>query len=247
MNRKLLVEFVLASSAVLLTPAAIAATSKAEISGFNIQLIDLDPMDGIAPAMTIAEPMGTFVHYYIVAEGLDERGSLSDFGTLQHDSLSGSVFSMAGADAFSSVAVLDARYGLVQAGSYQYFTFWLTPNSAAVFSATAAFETKAQHDSRNYAAAYMDGLLWYGARFSHLLSTANSPVDETASGTFYGELHTGSTQEGGMLSIGTTAIAQIQAVPEPGSWTMLLAGFAVVGLAARRATAGPPDLKKFIA
>lgn len=234
MNRKLIVLPALISSIILSSLSAHAATSTAEIVEFNMQLIDLDPADGIVPGLAILE--GTYIDVlnYAYGPGLYDHSRIGTFGTLQHSYPSGSVFSMASADAFASRAQTDATGTSFQAASSLGFAFSLTPNTSAVFSATTTVGSDAHGGYRTYGQTHMMGNVYGGGDFYQMLSTADASMGGQRTLPFYGELHSGSLAMTGRFDIGTRAAAQILEVPEPGSWAMLLAGMAIVGLAGAR-------------
>ncbi|CAN7296703.1 PEP-CTERM sorting domain-containing protein [Pseudoduganella sp. LjRoot289] len=235
MNRKLIVLPALISSIAFSSLPAYAATSTAEIVDFNMQLIDLDPADGIAPAFSILG--GPYIHVlnyaYALGQGLFDHSDIETFGTLQHTYPYGSVFSMAAADTFASRAEAD-KAGTYSGVSSLGFDFSLTPNTSAVFTATATVSAHPRDGYRTYGQAFMMAMLFGGGDFYEQLSTADAATGEAGTRAFYGELHSGSAAMAGRFDMEARATAQVPEVPEPGSWAMLLAGIAVIGLAGAR-------------
>ncbi len=211
-----------------------AVSARASVSGFGIQLIDLSPTDGIAPAMRMD---GVAIGAYISVFGPDgpETAQVADYGAVQRDYPFGSAFSSAAPDAFRSEITLDVRGFYTSAHSNHFvLEFELTPYTAAVFNADLAISTNGEYGYASYAEAFMGAHIYGAGNLGGSISTGNPGGDESSSDAIRFEVRTGSQPTKGGFNVGTYVYANAVPVPEPGTWAMLVAGLGIVGTAIRR-------------
>lgn len=215
-------------------PSAVHAVSaRASVSGFGIQLIDLNPSDGIAPAMRLD---GAAIGAYISVFGPDgpAGAQVEDYGTVRRDYPFGSAFSSAAPDAFVSEMRLDVRSFYISAHSNHFvLEFELTPYTAAVFNADLAISTDSEYGYASYAEAFMGAYLYGAGNLGGSISTGNLSGDDSSSDVLRFEVRTGSQPKKGGFNVGTYVYANAVPVPEPGTWTMLVAGLGMVATAFR--------------
>jgi hypothetical protein len=146
---------VIAALALAACTHAMASTAEATLSGLKVQLVDLDPTDGITPSIVfqdaqggtfVAAESGTPAHFVtdlnpggtVFGQGasVSAQGSASSFA-----SLAGDVFGQ-GADV--KVSASASAFGTYGAGTVQlgdggmYVTFTLSPETRLVISGDAA-------------------------------------------------------------------------------------------------------------
>lgn len=212
-----------------------AVSARASVTGFGIQLIDLNPTDGIAPALRMD---GITVGAYISAFGPAGPDSVQveEYGSVQREYSFGSAFSSAAPDTFLSEISLVGRGFYNSAHSNQFvLEFELTPDTAAIFSAGLAISTDGEYGYASYADAFMGAYIDGTGNVGGSIDTDNLSGDESRSDTVRFEVRAGSQAlKGGFLNVGTYVYANALPVPEPVTWTMLAAGLGVVGAAFRR-------------
>lgn len=212
-----------------------AQSAKAGISGFTVQLIDLDAADGIAPGLSFVS-QSQHSHYHVLGEGLFDYQDVYGYGGVTRDDAIASLRSWVGQDALASEV-----QGHMAATSYQASSEWsgrfhLTPGTAAIFRAQTRVDSAFGSGWQALSQAGMFADLGDDSGFhSRLTGDAGKPPS-AADGLLYGELRSGagSTGADGYLGMYTSAWVVTSPVPEPGSGAMLLAGLAVMaGLALR--------------
>lgn len=130
-----------ACASLLCATPALAETARAtvEVSGFSFTLIDLDPADGILPAITLKERTSAFSSHRL--EGaLGEHADHDGYGATELIRPSGMASASTGAAAASATAMLDQPGATSQTfqGRFDYILeFSLTPMTGITFSANA--------------------------------------------------------------------------------------------------------------
>ena len=241
--------------------SALATTTASSVmTGIRFELIDLDPADGIAPALTFANGMPWGV-YAVATDTLTEdtdRRQLDGFayaaesGAVDavrnfadtHGSLSGDPFLGTGTAA-SSGAAERTGYGLAYASFHGDFT--LTPRTRFTITAQVTMSGATAGDGfEEGASQYFLNLI--GAGSSHTLSQYLSAVpqpgdapgvphayflDRQLTATISNVTATSAT---GTFDIGTSigVMNNVVVVPEPQSSALMLAGVAGVLAWARR-------------
>ncbi|WP_162251391.1 PEP-CTERM sorting domain-containing protein [Massilia sp. Root418] len=202
-----------------------AGASRAEIKTFNVQLIDLDPADGITPAISYDSQtwVEAFVGVYTRTE-YHEDFRIS-YGTLIGAYDSGGAVTTVEPGSMSSEAQSWGIDTLAYSRGAQGLSFWLTPNTAAVFTAEVALALERESGDTALAWLGMSGNVWEGPSFTSELHAPATPLSYAASSTLNGTLESGGSLAMGQLNLWTQASLLTAApVPEPASWAMLLAG-----------------------
>ena len=207
-----------------------ASSARADITGFKIELIDMDASDGIAPA--IAFPYDPWVQAFI---GIYNRSDYYEeysgyYGTLHGANGTGIAITAVLPDSGSSRVEAFTADSLAYSSGSQTMPFVLTPNTLALFGVEFAVGMDREAGDTTYAIASLEADLMGEQRFSGRLRTGDG-LHEDASRLFYGELLSGAGEGQGSFRLDTVASAlnAVAPVPEPGSWAMLTAGLAVLG------------------
>lgn len=207
------------------------SSARADITGFTVQLIDLDAADGIAPSLSFAS-QSQHSHYSVVGDGVFDFGDTYGYGSVARDDAAGVLASHVANDALSSRVQARAG-GLSFLASADWFAqFHLSPATAVVFRAMTRVDSMIGVGAEALAQAGMSGDLGgKGGFYSWLVGNAAAPPSANE-GLLYGELRSGSDSAGmdGSLSIYTSARVITSPVPEPGGWAMLLGGLAVLAV-----------------
>jgi hypothetical protein len=217
----------------LSTAHAQANSARAEITGFTVQLFDLDPSDGILPSLSFAS-QSQHSHYSVTGDGLFDLADTYGFGSVARDDTAGALFSQVASDALSSRVEGRMTDTSFLASSDWFAQFHLSPATAVVFRALTRVDSMVWARGEGLSQAGMSGDLGgTGGFYSWLVGNAGAPPAANE-GILYGELRSGSEGADGSLSMYTSARIVTSPVPEPGSWAMLLAGLGIAaGLALR--------------
>ena len=214
--------------------ARAAGSAKAEIKTFNVQLIDLDTADGIAPAISYASQAQVAAFYGVYTRAEYHEDFRSYYGTLIGAYDSGVAVTTVEPGRVYSEAQSWGIDSLAFSSGAQTLSFWLTPNTSAIFTAQVEFDLERESGDRARGWAGMSGSVWEGPSFTDDLRTPASPLSYTASATLNGALESSGRSAMGELRLWTEAsVLSAAPVPEAGTWGMLLAGLGVVGAAAR--------------
>lgn len=227
----------LAAGAAVVPGLAQASRGVASVSDFSYELFDLDPADGIRPALTFTTDIvngALFANTNNEHEpGIpwDEQNFVSDvYGPAAIDKVPGHALLVLTPGGASAEAV--AWRGAFSAESSSGYGFTLTPNTRVRFSANARIDVAHDHTfmppDRSEAAAGLTGeIASFPGRRTHFEDFLQS--DQPSSGTsplavdaFTGEFAgTGSVRaQASALAIGVAPI------PEPAPFSMLAAGLA---------------------
>lgn len=223
------IRFKFALTAVALAAAASAnATSfaSASIGPIQVQLIDLNPLDGVTSTITFGSGISTYNYGYTYSNNgadVSNSPSLSGSGSVNANtanasisqsfiggtasSLQGATVSTSGQASGSSTGAQSYYYGYITAPNYSSFT--LSANTAVVFSAlgTASAQTTVGYDAVNYRYEY-----------------ASSNVSLGVNGT--GPIgNTGNQSSSDSLSSSASHTYQSSYDPVTGAWT----GYTYVG------------------
>lgn len=246
--------FVAAAVPVRAAPPQLSAT--ADISTFQIQLIDLDPGDGITAALTFADPFVTSA--VAVVRSDTEIGDRPPFVTLggavsaeaaargfaaQAELRSGDPFTP-GAGPSASVAVHgEGSSTWAEASAAAYFLgvpagFSLTPHTRVVFSALVSASISVGGGATAAALTRADagGTLTLNADDGRIRRARAGIGTDEGSSSFADRLlsisldNLGDAALFGQVSAYTdAAISYVPAsVPEPATWALMLAGLALI-------------------
>lgn len=231
-----------AAATVLAAPLAGAAAgqSSASMTGFTITLIDLNPDDGIAPAVTYKTD--SMVSWSQRSNGpaavVDWKAGASSTEVRQQ-----SGWAQTTTDARSAVARAESLDDTSQflAWSTRTMNFELTPWTAIAFSGLAQVESTVRGSRLTDGTVAMWGNLYNEAvggedrfplsSFEYELNSARRPGVQA----LVGLLQSGATTGYGDFNLRAIAEANVIPVPEPSTYAMLLAGLGLVGWAGRRA------------
>jgi hypothetical protein len=223
-------------SALAALSLALAAPVRAELShasvetsGFSYELVDLDDMDGIIPAITFSYDGGASQSYGLAHPlGSESSKSHTGYGMLENEIYGGSARAESGID-FVKVSATAWRAGMTSNSvADTYLGINMTPNTAVIFHvpyelyATISEPGSFARASLLFTGAVNDGFALYDVQLGR----------GATSGSFTGRLTSGS--DGLVSNIGLTAGASVAVVPEPATYAMLLAGLAVLGGAGLR-------------
>lgn len=208
----------------------IAASARAEITGFKIELIDMDASDGIAPSIAFAEEPWVQVFIGIYNRNNYFEDYSGSYGTLHGANGSGIAITSVLPDNGSSTVTAFTADSLAYSSGSQTMPFVLTPHTLALFGVEFAVGMDRKPGDTTFGLASLEADLVGGPRFSGLLRTGDG-LHEAARRLFYGELLSGAAEEQGSFRLETVASAlnAVAPVPEPGSWSLLTAGLAVLG------------------
>lgn len=226
---------------------ALAQSASASVgtAGFSYQLIDLDPTDNIAPAISFNERLES-TSWYDNGTGVVDYDQIQTFGTTSIARAFGAASTSSTATTSRAQAGFELASPYFQLFSSQHFHGWdfeITPSTGILFRANATLSaTHAGDGTRSLARASMVGYLnHFGdesleqSDFTDMVSIENGARAYTLSGY----LHSGQESLRGAFGIGTEATAAfygISPVPEPSTYAMLLAGLGLLGWRARSRT-----------
>lgn len=220
-----------AAGSAMVSGMAQASSGSASIYDFAYELYDLAPADGVTPSLvftssvangTVQANMNT-----MLGHPWDETRTLSSYGTEAIVKQQGRALVELSADAVHASAL--AWRGAFSASGVSDFEFTLTPMTRVVFSAMA--ELLVAHDPANRpdaseASAGLSGELlnFPGQRTQFSSFVMMNTPGESARPLAVHAL-TGSLAGSGTIrvSAGTFAVG-VSPIPEPASWSMLLAG-----------------------
>lgn len=233
------------AAAVAAAPAhAREAHLSAAISGFKIELIDLDLTDNIAPSLTFDYGGRTAFSFYNEELIAPQRKTLSKSGTVAITRPNGSTSATLDTTGLSSATDLvhnSNKWVDYESKAESYEGFILSPNTGLFVTALGSIS--AENDGMNSAVSEVNLLVSLyntddgvsGSRyFIHNFSTGDGAREYTMSGY----LASGPTAQRATISMRATtrlwASSPVPSVPEPTTYGMLLAGGLLVGAMARR-------------
>lgn len=214
-----------------------ANTASMALSNFKVELTDLAPGDGIAPAITFRPNDTAFSYqdfYYddnTSPSGGSER--LQYYGYGEHTVLRPGVNLHVSTQPFAlTTQISGALYDVTAFGGTTWqLDFSLTPHTSAVFTADIDL---AQTTATSFTRASMDVLkapFWYDF---------TSVIDSHEPGAMHDSLSGTVVSDGDepMRTLNLFVFAYMAApIPEPHNYALLLAGLAVVGWRVRRRSA----------
>lgn len=225
-------------AAALVAPlTASAGSASAASTGFNVRLIDLDPLDGISPAIAFRYDDTKASAQFNVYDPAQPWGAMPieyGYGLREPSRPTGSMRVEVTHELVSASASASGPGTILFPSGYWEQEFVLTPSTKAVFSVPYAMSMDSDHPSASHfsSAVSMWGYVNGSRQFGDL---ARMWGDGTRSGTLVGELSSGDaalTGTFGMFAAAETGSSA--AVPEPGAYAMLLAGLGVLAVARRR-------------
>lgn len=259
MKRTILCSVLFALASTCLAGAAHAAGSHRVDAGFrNVQLgvMDLTPDDGIAASYTIASSrvfhqprFYSYLPYYSGgsisqwAEGFTPSAyDLGENGGIARTESSGT---LGGISAAAGVRSEHGTLSEAEAQIYQGVALSLAPNSVLTFSGqfylSSAFGDPADTGFRSEYDEFVS-LSSAGTTWSRETTWGTVTAGETVSPFWFAIANTSNTEQEVFLGLSTRARTQVYPyddsvsapVPEPTTWTMLIAGLGMTGFMARR-------------
>lgn len=229
-NKKKMAPCMIFCGLALLGASVHASEGRTEIKSFSVQLIDTDTGDGIVPALTFGT--GDVFRFAGVYNPYDIRESAAySYGTTIEGGDTGVAVTTVLPDSQSSEATNWGESSLAFSNAVHTLAFQLTPNTLAKFSAEVIFTMDRQGGGWARGIASMFGSGGSDQYFSDELRSLGTPAVNTSTGVLYGEFLNHDFATYGELRFTTEAYAN-SAVPEPGTWGMLLGGLAVIGAVA---------------
>ncbi|MEC5162392.1 MULTISPECIES: PEP-CTERM sorting domain-containing protein [unclassified Janthinobacterium] len=246
-----------AASAALLTLAMSVMSASAQaagvnyasasISDFSYQLIDLNPIDGIAASLTFTAFSSTSKsdHWY---HGGGEVNTLSGFGSTKAEGIGGASnttvtqFGVA-SESRSTAVPLEFEFNMSYSSTSYIQRFTLSANTLVIFSGTANHFTGYVPElySSSGATTKLIGRE-IGARWPHIPGFSSSLITKEAGPenmVLLGSMQSfGATMFGEVEMSASTVTRRITPVPEPETYAMLLAGLGLVAGALRRKRRG---------
>lgn len=226
------------------TAHAAASQVYAEISGFTIELIDLDPNDQITPWLNFtsdyqgARTRGSYVWPF-------EEDTLIGYGTTAIVRPTAGAGTSLSETALSAGAYISSsKYGpqQYQAEATRYAQFILSPSTGLLLTASGTVRAEgfdlawprdsmragiSLHGQLNSPVAGIDGSDYIERSYS----TTGGVRDYSLSAYFA----SGAVAQSGNFQLGVSSSTDISStVPEPSSYAMLLAGAVLLGGAARK-------------
>ena len=207
--------------------ALAAAAVGAKLSQVTIELIDLDPADGITPAMFFDSgsdlSAGVLVQASNDATGFYAYDGVDGYGSKSREYPGGMARASSFAGALDSEVRADAGGLAVAASSAWTLDFRLTAHTAALLTAQASAFSEVE--GRNgVGLAIAQGNLDGGATQFDSVGTVGD-VDYRQ-GPLMLELRSGAVEANGWFFVATDAY--VTAIPEPHVYAMLLAGIGVL-------------------
>lgn len=233
----------IAAAALSLAPlcSAVEASSSASLSGFGWTLIDLDPADGIVPAITIRDARAASWSQRVdgPAPVIDWKNGFNSTEVAQLTGSARTRFSATNADAWTAA---DNGTSMFYAYNTRSFVFDITPRTAIEFFGQAEVASSVPGSKRTYGSVELRSIL-YGTVVRPLppntspiggLLLALDTSDGDASRWLSGRMTSGDSAAGGTFELHARSGVNLVPVPEPAGWAMLLAGLAIIGRCARR-------------
>ncbi len=220
--------------------AAGTASASAGNTGFGVELIDLDPLDGVTPSIVFRDTgmdssvtISAYDYLHPAGDGGRVQGR---FEKLERNWPTGTLFAETGPRVAAAATQATQDDTTFMASAFLNTVFDLSPHTAAVFSIpyTVVLDLTpgSSGSSSFYVGASMGGAFW----FSGYDSLSGAPGSN--SGIMSGRMETGGTGMSGIITLSASSYAStphtVPGVPEPGSYAMLLAGLGIVGAWRRR-------------
>lgn len=227
--------------------AQAAASANASIGALSVQVIDINPLDGITPTLSFSNGW-TWSHIDSTSYWDNKSNDLATGSSSAFSAANGSASSNANGNGVSASAnIVSGTYALYYSNQWAEtsMNFSLNGAAAVVFStpfSVSAATTSAQYGyETGYSWAQMSGTAASGSgnntnfsdyQYANAYSGYNS--DSNQSGSLTGGFVSTASSATGSLYLYAGSEVSTQPVPEPSEYLMLLAGLGVVGYAVKR-------------
>lgn len=245
--------FLALAATTLSAPLAHAASASSALSNVYIQLFDLDPLDGITPALTFSNGDSSLYGYAFDGVGLNYNdvgpmgsalaNSVTDGGAQAASAvLAGNVWLPAsGNGANSSAAAVGLNANAYGQGQLINSQFTVTAKTVVVMTATGQASAAAALGESAYASAYVgmqdltSNNYSYGQAYSQVDVNGNAygsggPLTVQAS---FVNLLAGNLI-GNIYAVAYSSASGVTPVPEPTSYALMLAGVLALGFVSQR-------------
>lgn len=228
----------LAAAAVLAAPLASAAgpSASASLTGYTIELIDLDPNDGIIPA--IYQKALSVVTYSQRMNGprpeMDYKIGYNSSEVVHQPGSARTRIDAVSADARAEASDTTSRFS---ASNDSRYAFILSPNTALHISGLTEVSLSGAHPEK-----ISNAFVWLRGELSgdddpvSRVEILHSARTDPGSRNLYAVLQSGDAWTTGriLLNVNAGVNYPLVPVPEPSTYAMLLAGLGLLGWHARR-------------